>query len=201
MVSSVGLRRGKIPRFCHIVWRHVANSRAYGIALNEISQSIFFAVMLDGISAIALGRNDGLNCSFRQRFTGGICVIAFVGQQRINLLADHAQQRAEALDIAHLAWRQDKPDRAAFGIASNMPVVAQRRYRRKTLFQLPYSSGRCRHCQPVRAIHIIPSKYNRLSYAGRQLRSCSGGNSIPMINHSSSEKPIRLPNTVSKRQR
>ncbi len=157
MVSSVGLRRGKIPRFCHIVWRHVANSRAYGIALNEISQSLCFAVMLNGISAIAPSRDDGLNCSFRQLFTGGI--------------------------------------------ASNMPVVAQRRYRRKTLFHLPYSSGRCRHCQPVRAIHIIPSKYNRLSCAGRQLRPCSGGNSMPMINHSSSEKTICLPNTVSKRQR
>jgi hypothetical protein len=35
---------------------------------------------------------------------------------------------------------------------------------------LPYSSGRWRHCDPVRAIHIMPSKYSRLSCAGRQPR-------------------------------
>lgn len=27
----------------------------------------------------------------------------------------------------------------------------------EALFHLPYSSGRCRHCAPVRAIHIMPS--------------------------------------------
>lgn len=43
-------------------------------------------------------------------------------------------------------------------IPSNTPVSTHRRYRRKTLFHLPYSSSRCRHCAPVRATHIMPSK-------------------------------------------
>jgi len=42
--------------------------------------------------------------------------------------------------------------------ASNTPVATQRRYRRNTLFHLPYSSGRRRHCEPERAIHSMPSK-------------------------------------------
>ena len=43
-------------------------------------------------------------------------------------------------------------------IASNTPVMVQRRQRRNTLFHLPYPSGRRRHCAPVRAIHIMPSE-------------------------------------------
>jgi hypothetical protein len=72
--------------------------------------------------------------------------------------------------------------------------------RRKTLFHLPYSSGRWRHCEPVLAIHIMPSKNGRLSPAGRQLHPRSASNSGPINAHSSSESPIRSPNAASKRQ-
>ena len=42
--------------------------------------------------------------------------------------------------------------------SSNTPILTHRRKRRKTLFHLPYSSGKCRHCEPDRAIHSMPSK-------------------------------------------
>ena len=60
--------------------------------------------------------------------------------------------------------------------------------------------GKCRHCAPVRAIHIIPSKKQRLSFAGRQPRPRSAGNRGPISAHSSSETPIRSPKAASKRQ-
>ena len=70
--------------------------------------------------------------------------------------------------------------------ASNTPVSTQRRSRRNTLFHLPYSSGSSRHCAPDRAIHIMPSKYGRLSPAGRHPRPRSDGNNGPISAHSSS---------------
>jgi len=42
--------------------------------------------------------------------------------------------------------------------ASNTPTAIHRRKRRNTLFHLPYSPGKWRHCEPVRAIHSMPSK-------------------------------------------
>lgn len=71
--------------------------------------------------------------------------------------------------MSALASRSTTPASVS-SMASNTPVVAQRRYRRNTLFHLPYSSGSCRHCEPMRAIHIMPSKKQRLSCAGRQPR-------------------------------
>lgn len=139
----------------------------------------------------------------------------FVGEERLDLVGDHPEQRREALSIMRLSARQDEAWRSAFriapgmepgcetaarsakrlgllsplfmptaqwcarttvlsimsalrsrstssasvsSIASKTPVSTQRRYRRKILFHLPYSSGRCRHCAPVRAIHSVPSK-------------------------------------------
>jgi len=46
----------------------------------------------------------------------------------------------------------------------------------------------------------MPSKYSRLSCAGRQPRPRSDGSNVPMIPHSSSVSPIRSPNATSKRQ-
>jgi hypothetical protein len=44
----------------------------------------------------------------------------------------------------------------------------------------PYSSGRCRPCDPVRAIHSMPSKQRRLSCERRHPRLRSAGSSGPM---------------------
>ncbi|WP_443021760.1 hypothetical protein [Shinella sp. 838] len=111
----------------------------------------------------------------------GIGVVTLVGEESFDPVGDHPEQGRKALGIMRLPGRQDKAARTAFriaagmelggeaaarstssarvsSIASNTPVSTQRRYRRKTLFHLPYSSGKCRYCAAVRAIHIMPSK-------------------------------------------
>lgn len=73
--------------------------------------------MGDGLASIALGRDDGFDFGFRQFLPDNIGVIALVGQHRLDLVGDHAQQRAKALDIVGLSRCQDKAERAAFGVA------------------------------------------------------------------------------------
>jgi len=145
----------------------------------------------------------------------GVGVIAAIGEERLDAIADHPEKWREAMNIMGLAGCHDEAERPTFAVAtgvelgreaaaraaeplrllspffmstaqwwarttvesimsadrsrpaisarlsnmaSNTPPSTQRRYRRKTLFHLPYSSGSWRHCAPVRAIHSIPSK-------------------------------------------
>lgn len=81
--------------------------------------------MRDRLAPVALGGDDRFDVGFRQFLTDGVDVIALVGQQRLNLVCDHAEQRTEALDVVGLPWCQDKSERAAFGIASGVEFGAE----------------------------------------------------------------------------
>jgi hypothetical protein len=105
-----------------------------------------------------------------------------------NTYGREAEAATALAHVTCLPTRQDESERAALGVAAGMElgdeaasrsarrlgllsplfmpnaqwcartIVLERRYRRKTLFHLPYSAGGRRHCAPVRANHIIPSK-------------------------------------------
>ena len=94
-----------------------------------------------------------------------------------------AHERTEAFDIAGLAGRQHEAGRTTLGVAAGL----------KALFHSPYSSGRCRHCDPVRAIPIMSSKKRRLSCPVRHPSPRSVGNSGLIIAQYSSDIPICLP--------
>jgi len=75
-----------------------------------------------GVLAVALGRNDNVDLGGRQFLMNGVRVMALVGQQRFDLVGEHAHQRREALDVVRLSTRQDETERAAFGIATGAAV-------------------------------------------------------------------------------
>lgn len=81
--------------------------------------------MRDGLAPVALGGYDRFDVGFRQFLTDGVGVIPLVGQQRLDLVCDHAEQRAEALYVVTLPRRQDKPERAPFCVASGVELCAE----------------------------------------------------------------------------
>ncbi len=62
--------------------------------------------------------------------------------------------------------KSGSPD-SAVKMLSNTPLQAQRRNRRKTVFQRPNASGRSRHGTPVRTSHSTASRNKRLSVPDR----------------------------------
>lgn len=81
-----------------------------------------------------------------------------------------------SIDHVHAGIPLDESDEV-FRIAPNTPVTTQRRYRRNTLFHWRYSSGKCRDCAPVRAIHTSPPQIGSVVACGSTTddpRSCSG---------------------------
>lgn len=62
--------------------------------------------------------------------------------------------------------KSGSPDRASKR-RSNTPLQAQRRNRRKAVFQHPNASGSSRHGEPVRTSHSTPSRNSRLSVPDR----------------------------------
>lgn len=81
--------------------------------------------MRDRLPPIALGDDDGLDYRFFEFLANGIGIIALVRQQRLDLVGDHAEQRAKTLNVVALPRRQDKAERAAFGIASGVEFGAE----------------------------------------------------------------------------
>ncbi|MEK7457434.1 MAG: hypothetical protein AABZ76_21255, partial [Pseudomonadota bacterium] len=87
--------------------------------------TVFFAIVWDWIAPIAFGGNDSLNVSIGQFLADGICIVALVRQQCLDLMSNQTEQRAKALDIVALARRQDKAERSAFGIAAGVELCAE----------------------------------------------------------------------------
>jgi hypothetical protein len=75
--------------------------------------------------ADCFGGNDSLNVSIGQFLADGICIVALVRQQCLDLMSNQTEQRAKALDIVALARRQDKAERSAFGIAAGVELCAE----------------------------------------------------------------------------
>lgn len=81
--------------------------------------------MWDWLAPIALGWDDSLDFGIRQFLADGIGVITFIGQERLNLVGDHAEQRGEALNIVDLPWRQNEAKRTAFGVTPSVEFGAE----------------------------------------------------------------------------
>ncbi len=90
--------------------------------LDAVAPAILQPVVRCGVATVALGRDDRLDLVVGQFLTDGISIVAFVGQHSIDPVCDHADQRAEALDIVRLSGRQNEGERAALGIAAGVEL-------------------------------------------------------------------------------
>jgi len=94
-------------------------------ALDEIAPTVFFTVMGHRVASVALGRDDGFDFGCGQFLPDRVSVVALVGQQCLNLVGDHPEQRPEALNVVALSRRQHEPEWATFGIASGVEFGAE----------------------------------------------------------------------------
>ena len=78
--------------------------------------------MRDEKAAIALGGNDRFNTCRGKFRADGICIIALVGEKCVDAIAEHSEQRAEALHIVGLARRQDEAKRSPVSIAAGVEL-------------------------------------------------------------------------------
>ena len=78
--------------------------------------------MRDRYPAVAFARDDRLDTGSGDLGADGIGVIAFVGEQRLDAVSQHPEQRPEALDVVRLPWRQHEPERPAVSIASGVEL-------------------------------------------------------------------------------
>ena len=78
--------------------------------------------MRDRYAPIALGRDDRLDAGGGKLRTDGVGVITFVGEQRVDPVAKHPEQRAEALHVVRLARRQDEAERPTVSIAAGVEL-------------------------------------------------------------------------------
>lgn len=81
--------------------------------------------MRDGRATIALGGDDRLDTGCGKLRANGVGVIALVGEQCFDAVAEHAEQRAKALQVVGLAWRQDEAERAAVSIAAGVELGSE----------------------------------------------------------------------------
>ena len=78
--------------------------------------------MRDRYAAIAFGGDDRLDASGGDLGADGVGVIASVGEQRLDAVAQHPEQRPEALHVMGLARRQDKAERPTVPVAAGMEL-------------------------------------------------------------------------------
>jgi hypothetical protein len=101
-------------------WRHVNHIRALlGILFMGLDPS---RVMRDRIAAIALGRDHRFNASGRDLLADGVGIVAAIGQECLDPLADHSEQGPKALHIMRLAGRQHEAEREAPRVASGVQL-------------------------------------------------------------------------------
>jgi len=79
----------------------------------------------NGDAAIALGRNDRFDTRGGKLRADGICVVAFVGEQRFDAVAEHPEQRAKALHIVRLPRCQDEAERPSVSIAARVEFCGE----------------------------------------------------------------------------
>lgn len=72
------------------------------------------------IATTTLGRDHGSDTVERDLLANGVGVIATIGEQRLGLIGDHPEQRAEALHIVGFARRQDEAERTAFSVTGGV---------------------------------------------------------------------------------
>lgn len=76
--------------------------------------------MRDRVASVVFAWNDGLDVGLGKLLANEVCVVTFVGQERLDPVRDHTEQRAETMDIVGLSWRQDKTKRTSPGVTSGV---------------------------------------------------------------------------------
>ena len=74
------------------------------------------------LTAIALCGNDDFDASLGDLLANDICIVALVGEERLDPVGNHPEQRRKTLAIMGLPGCQDEAERAAFRIASGMEL-------------------------------------------------------------------------------
>ncbi len=78
--------------------------------------------MRDRVSAVAFGRDHGLDIGLGDLFADGVGIVTTICEEGLDLVADHAEQRRKAMHIVGLARRQYEAEREAPGIASGVEL-------------------------------------------------------------------------------
>ena len=89
-------------------------------ALDEIAPAVFRAIVRDGYAAVAFGRDNRFDAGCGKFCADGVGIIALVGEQCLDAVTEHSEQRAETLHVVCLTRRQDEAERPAAPIAAGV---------------------------------------------------------------------------------
>ena len=81
--------------------------------------------MRDRVPAVVFGGDHGLDIGLGDLFADDVGIVTAIREERLDLVADHAEQRRKALHIVGLARCQHEAKRAAPGIASGVELGAE----------------------------------------------------------------------------
>jgi hypothetical protein len=92
-------------------------------ALDQVAFFLENEVALPFVFAIALWRDDDGDSRVAQPFDQGVCIIAFVAEQRA--ASDAFEQLPRSAKIVDVTRRHNKPDRIAQGVGERMDFACQ----------------------------------------------------------------------------
>ena len=78
--------------------------------------------MRDRVSAVAFGRDHGLDIGLGDLFADGVGIVTTICEEGLDLVADHTKQRRKALHIMGLTRRQYEAEREPSSIASGVEL-------------------------------------------------------------------------------
>lgn len=74
------------------------------------------------MAAAAFGRNDGLHAGGGYLGADGVGIVATIGKEGFDAIADHPEKRREAMNIVRLAGRHDEAERPALAVATSVEL-------------------------------------------------------------------------------
>lgn len=89
-------------------------------ALDLVAPAILDPIMRSRVSTVAPSRDHGLDLHAGQGVTYRITIIAFVREQSVDPVGDHAHQWSEALRVVRLSRAQHEGERATSDIAASV---------------------------------------------------------------------------------
>ena len=90
---------------------------------------VYLAIRRGRYAAVALCRDDRLDARCGNLGTDGKGNLAFVGGQRLGAAGQHPEQRAKALNVVRLLWRQHEPERPRSSCLLSLPAKQTLRLR------------------------------------------------------------------------
>ena len=78
--------------------------------------------MRDRLAPVALCRNDRFDVGVGNLLANSVGVLALVGQESLDPVGDHPEQRRKTLRVMALSWRQHEAERPALRIAAGMEL-------------------------------------------------------------------------------